>query len=395
MAIILFEEQDQRKKFYPLTFTKPFAELHCGIFSIKEWWEKSTGQKVFVVDEDRRELLNKISLGNDKGFYLINAHLMPDENIWYEIQNLKKGETLQSADHRQLALHHHKNDNLKDPLFIMDYSSKQYSFDYIFIETPQQLLQHHAKIIESQFHLITKERSSQKISSTNNIICEENIFIDENVEVEYATLNAKDGFIYIGANAAVMEGSAIRGPFALGERSVVKMGAKIYGATSTGRKCTLGGEIKNTIFNHCSNKAHDGYLGDSIIGSWCNFGAGATNSNVKNTAGEVDVYDYPSGKFIPSGKKAGVLMGDYSRVAINSSVNTGSSIGVCCNVFGNGLLPKFIPNFSWGTDNKQNCYRLEGAIMHIQNWMDFKGEKLSEKEIQTLKHIFEQKSERQ
>ncbi|ANI90046.1 hypothetical protein A9P82_12585 [Arachidicoccus ginsenosidimutans] len=369
MVIILFEEQAQREKFYPLTFTKPFAELHAGIFSIKEWWEKFTKQKVISSNE---------ILDEQEETIYINAHLLPNENIWNEIQNLKTDEPLKDNNGNTLAR--------KTLLHGEKFLSVKANVNVDFIETPQQLLQHHAKIIEQQFHLIIKEKPSQKISSTNNIIKEENIFVDENVEMEYATLNAKEGFIYIGANAVVMEGSAIRSAFALGENSVVKMGAKIYGAVSTGRKCTLGGEIKNTIFQHCSNKAHDGYLGDSIIGSWCNFGAGATNSNVKNTASNVGVYDYHSKQFLPTTKKFGVLLGDYSRVAINSSINTGSSIGAACNVFGAGLLPKFIPNFSWGVDEK---YEFEKAVEHINNWMAFKQEQLSEDEIQTLKHIFE------
>lgn len=368
MAIILFEEQEQREKFYPLTFTRPFAQLHAGLYSIKEWWEKFTGEHC--------------SLDIVEGSLLINSHLLPAEDIWDEIQHLTAGTLLRDSAGHILAL--------RNPIPDKETAASLTAVSGVdFIETPQQLLQHHAKMIERQFHLKTKGRSSQQISQTNHLICEENIFIEDNVEMEYATLNAREGAIYIGAGTVVMEGSMVRGALALGDKCVVKMGAKIYGATSTGSKCTLGGEIKNTIFHHGSNKAHDGYLGDSIIGSWCNFGAGASVSNVKNTAGHIGLYDYLSKTSIASGKKMGLLMGDYSRFAINSTVNTGSSVGVCCNVFGSGLLPKFIPNFSWGTDNKHSRYRLEDAIIHIDNWMDFKGEKLGEKEIQVLKHIFE------
>lgn len=368
MAIILFEEQSQKEKFYPLTFTKPFADLHFGIFSIKEWWEKFTGQK--VIDDKFEDSI------------VVNAHILPNENIWDEIQNLAPNTFLKDISGNLLAA---KNCVLQEE----NLNSITATSSFEFVEYPCQLLQNHAKAIERQLHLITKERSSSKISSTNKIICEEKIFIENNVELEYATLNAKNGSIYIGANAVIMEGATIRGPFALGKNSVVKMGTKIYGAVSTGNDCTLGGEIKNSIFNRGSNKAHDGYLGDSIIGSWCNFGAGATNSNVKNSASEVKVYDYHSKEFLNVGKKFGMLLGDYSRIAINSAINTGSSIGVCCNVFGNGLLPKFIPNFSWGTDNISQKYFFEKAIEHINNWMDFKHERLSENEIQILKHIFD------
>lgn len=369
MSVILFEEKNQREKFYPLTFIKPFACLHFGIFSIKEWWGNFTGQNVFV---------NKTA-NEDEPAIFINAHLLPNENIWDEIQNLQPHELLKSSNGNTLA---RKTFLQKKNVATVATSS----FD--FIEYPYQMLQQHEKLMAQQFRHITKEKSSQKISSTNHIVAPENIFLEENAAMEYATLNAQNGFIYIGANALVMEGAAIRGSFALGEKSVVKMNAKIYGATSTGKKCTLGGEIKNSIFNHCSNKAHDGYLGDSIVGNCCNFGAGSSNSNIKNTAGEVEVFDYSTKKFIPYGKKFGLLMGDYSRTAINSSINTGSSIGAACNVFGNGLLPKFIPNFSWGTDNSATIYQFEKAVQHINNWMSLKGEKLSDEELTVLRHIF-------
>jgi len=370
MSIILFEEKNQREKFYPLTFIKPFAYLHFGIFSIKEWWEKFTGQNVFVADFSNE----------NKETIFINSHLLPNENIWDEIQNLQPNKSLNDNNGNILAR--------KVSLQKEEISATIARSSFHFMEYPYQLLQHHAKLMEQQFRFITKEKSSEKISSTNHVIAPENIFLEENVEMEYATLNAKEGFMYIGANSLVMEGSAIRGSFALGEKSVVKMNAKIYGVTSTGKKCTLGGEIKNTIFNCGSNKAHDGYLGDSIIGSWCNFGAGSSNSNIKNTAGEVEVFDYPTKKFLPYGKKFGLLMGDYSRVAINSSINTGSSIGAACNVFGSGLLPKFIPNFSWGTDTISTVYQFEKAVQHINNWMNLKDEKLSEEELNILRHIF-------
>jgi UDP-N-acetylglucosamine diphosphorylase/glucosamine-1-phosphate N-acetyltransferase len=375
MFIILFEEKRQREKFYPLTFIKPFACLHFGIFSVKEWWGKFTGQNI-LVDESLPENEEKI---------FINSHLLPNENIWDEIKNLKQNESLKDSNGNTLAVHTF----FGKEIFSNKFSSVISKNKNIFIEYPYQMLQHHAKLIEQQFRFITKGKNSQKISSTNHVAAPENIFLEENVEMEYATLNAREGFIYIGANALVMEGAAIRGSFALGEKSVVKMNAKIYDATSTGKKCTLGGEIKNTIFNHGSNKAHDGYLGDSIVGSWCNFGAGSSVSNIKNTAGEVEVFDYCSKNFLPYGNKFGLLMGDYSRVAINSSINTGSSIGAACNVFGNGLLPKLIPNFSWGTDNTTTIYQFEKAVQHINNWMSLKGEKLSEEELKILWRIFE------
>jgi UDP-N-acetylglucosamine diphosphorylase / glucose-1-phosphate thymidylyltransferase / UDP-N-acetylgalactosamine diphosphorylase / glucosamine-1-phosphate N-acetyltransferase / galactosamine-1-phosphate N-acetyltransferase len=233
--------------------------------------------------------------------------------------------------------------------------------------------------------LITKGRKSQKISSGNNLTGS-NIFIEKSARVEHSYLNSEEGPIYIGKDVTIMEGSMLRGPIAICEGSTVKMGSKIYGATTIGPKCIVGGEIKNTIFFGNSNKAHDGYLGDSVIGEWCNMGAGTSNSNIKNNASPVMVWT-PIG-LKKAGLKCGVLMGDYSRTAINTSINTGTVIGVSCNVFGNGLTPKYVPNFSWGSDGVER-YELEKAFSDIDAWKSLKDESVTESEKSILKHIFE------
>jgi len=192
-----------------------------------------------------------------------------------------------------------------------------------------------------------------------------------------------------------MEGSLIRGPFALCEGATVKMGTKIYGATTVGPYCVVGGEIKNSVLFGFSNKGHDGYLGDAVIGEWCNLGAGTSNSNLKNNAGEVKIRDHRTGRLISAGAKCGLLMGDYSRSAINTSFNTGTVVGVCCNIFGEGLTPKYIPSFSWGYGDegqagvKTGRYDLEKAFRDIASWKRLKGHALTEAEIQNLKYIFE------
>jgi NDP-sugar pyrophosphorylase family protein len=183
-----------------------------------------------------------------------------------------------------------------------------------------------------------------------------------------------------------MEGCMIRGSFAMGDNSLLKMGTKIYGATTLGPNCIGGGEIKNIVMQGNSNKAHDGYLGDSVIGEWCNFGAGSSNSNVKNTGGDVHLWNYQEDDFINAGQKCGLIMGDYSRAAINSCINTGSVIGMCCNVFGAGLLPKVIGHFSWGINDK---YVFDKAINDIENWKKMKHQQLDKEQIEVLKHIFE------
>ena len=237
--------------------------------------------------------------------------------------------------------------------------------------------------IRQDYALITNGRTSAAISATNKIMNSINIFIEEGAVVEHCFLNATEGPIYIAKNATVMEGSMLRGPLAIGENAVVKMGAKIYGASTIGPFCTAGGEIKNAVMMSHSNKAHDGYLGDSVLGSWCNLGAGTSNSNIKNTAGVVRI-KLKSVEII-AGNKFGLLMGDYSRAAINTSFNTGTVVGVCCNVFTNGLTPKYIPDFSWGCNGEK--YLLEKAFLDIDNWKRLKGRSISDEEKQILTDI--------
>jgi UDP-N-acetylglucosamine diphosphorylase/glucosamine-1-phosphate N-acetyltransferase len=240
--------------------------------------------------------------------------------------------------------------------------------------------------IDQDFELLTRGRKSQKISPTNRTTKAASIFIEKGAKVEHCFLNASDGPIYIGRDAVVMEGSMLYGPVAVCDGAFVKMGSKIYGATTIGPRCTAGGEIKNSVFFGYSNKAHDGYVGDSVIGEWCNMGAGTSNSNIKNNASAIMLWT-PNGP-VNVGLKCGVLMGDYSRTAINTSINTGTVIGVCCNIFGNGLTPKYIPCFSWGSDGVER-YEFKKALSDIQNWKQLKAQSLSENERIILKHIFE------
>ena len=272
------------------------------------------------------------------------------------------------------------------------------------LQYPWQIFQFNDSALRDDFGLLTKGRRSAPIPPSVQAISPESIFLEEGAEISHSILNASTGPIYIGRNATIMEGSFIRGPFALCEGAVVKMGTKIYGATTIGPYSTAGGEIKNSVIFGYSNKGHDGYLGDSVIGEWCNLGAGTSTSNLKNNAGDVKVWspgaatsarseDSPAGAgcFISAGFKCGLLMGDYSRAAINTSFNTGTVVGVCCNVFGEGLTPKYIPDFSWGFNGRGPQgpkYTFEKALRDIDNWKKLKNQSLTDAEIQTLKHIF-------
>ena len=253
------------------------------------------------------------------------------------------------------------------------------------IRYPWQIFQHNAEALIEDFVILTAGRVPMPIPSSVQSIGQEAIFVEQGARLSHCLLNASTGPIYIARDAEIMEGAMIRGPFAACEGSTVKMGTKIYGATTLGPGSMAGGEIKNTVFFGHSNKGHDGYLGDAVIGEWCNLGAGVSASNLKNNAGTVRVFHPASNSYRDAGLKCGLLMGDYSRAAINTSFDTGTMVGVCCNIFGADNPPKYIPSFSWGSGR----YEWEKAIRDIDNWKKLKGHAISDQEILTLKHIFE------
>lgn len=382
MSIILFDNE-YRKNLYPVTVTQSFAGIRLGILTIKEWWQILLKEKVFIKTENYLQGLYE-EFDQDIEHLYINAFVTPDYSIAKKILELKSNEAL-TDDEMIIAFRVKTNDlistNILKKVKIVD--NKNFVLK---ITNPSHLFLLNNQILEEQFKLVTQNKVSQKISSSNAVINAENIFIEDGAIVEHCILNASTGFIYIGRDATVMEGSIIRGSCSILDNAVVKCGTKIYGATTIGKSCVVGGEIKNTVISDYSNKAHDGYLGDSFIGKWCNIGAGTNNSNVKNNANDVLLWNNAKKQNTNVGKKCGVIMGDYTRVAINSSINTGSIFGISCNVYGSGLLPKQLNNFSWGLDE---TYTLEKAIKDINNWMYFKGEKLLEQEITVLKYIFD------
>jgi UDP-N-acetylglucosamine diphosphorylase/glucosamine-1-phosphate N-acetyltransferase len=260
-----------------------------------------------------------------------------------------------------------------------------------FFQYPFDLVRFNDRLVRLDFSFIARQKLSSKLSPVNNVIAPENIFIEEGAVVEFCTLNASTGPIYIGRNCLIMEGSTIRGPFAALDASVVKMGSKIYGATTVGQQCTVGGEIKNTVFFDYSNKAHEGYLGDAVIGSWCNIGAGASCSNIKNTAGEVKIWNPMIHQWISAGNKCGVMLGDYSRVSINASLTTGMVSGICSNILTTGLSPKYIKDFTWNIHTGET-YIFEKAIRDIDNWMQLKNHSLTNNDKQILEYLYGQQS---
>jgi UDP-N-acetylglucosamine diphosphorylase / glucose-1-phosphate thymidylyltransferase / UDP-N-acetylgalactosamine diphosphorylase / glucosamine-1-phosphate N-acetyltransferase / galactosamine-1-phosphate N-acetyltransferase len=320
-------------------------------------------------------------------FLYIDAAVLANDILLFAIKSLRVGEGL-TGNGRIIALRTTTQLSygfVKEDCNEVLFTECSYAVD--FLEYAFQINHFAARQMEFDFRLITKGRKSALISPTNQIMNPGFIFIEEGATVEYCTINATGGFVYIGKNTLVMEGVMIRGSFALLENSVVKMGAKIYGTTIAGKNCTIGGEIKNTVFFDNSNKAHDGYLGDAVIGEWCNLGAGTSASNVKNTAGEIKLWNPLLHQWTNAGTKCGVMMGDYSRTAINTLLNTGTVTGVCCNIVGEGFPPKYIPHFTWNTATKEK-YVIEKAFTAIDNWKKMKQQSITETEKEILQYIY-------
>lgn len=385
MAIVLFDTKS-RNNFYPLTVTKAFADLRFGILTLQERWALLLNQKVFICTENYLQPLYE-TIPNETHIW-IDATILPNAILIETINNLTENECVVDnygfvAGKIKLEIN---NFNVTTLIHLFKH---QVTINAIQRLTHSlHILQLNEQFIEADFHLLTKNKVSQKISDTNKTICSENIFIEEGAVVECSILNATNSKIYIGKNVTIMEGCMIRGWAALCDNAVLKMGSKIYGATTIGKNAVAGGEIKNSIINNYSNKAHDGYLGDSIIGAWCNIGAGTSNSNIKNTAGNIQLLNEANKVFIDAGIKCGVLMGDYTRVAINVSINTGSVFGVCCAIFSETDLPKYIPHFSWGNQ----LYPIDKALLHIDNWKKLKFSSLTNEEKTMLNYIFEAKT---
>jgi len=387
--IVFTEEYCNPRNLFPFTLTRQVQDIRVGILTIREKWETYLGLPSFDrFEEDYKDLDRAVSIKeivNDGLIYLVHGNVLPTKKIIKQVKKLKHGEML-SVPELESFVYCISKEEVIDDNNIKVGQQVEVEDEIKEIKAPWNIFSLNAWAIAQDFELLTNDRKSQKISETNNVSNASNIFIEKGATVECCFLNAQNGPIYIGKNAQVMEGSLLRGPVAICDEAVVKMGTRIYEGTTIGPKCTVGGEIKNSVIFGYSNKAHDGYMGDSVIGEWCNWGAGTSNSNIKNNASSVLVWTLNGA--VDVGLKCGVMMGDYSRTAINTSINTGTVIGACANVYGNGLTPKYIPSFAWGNDGLQR-YELEKAFTDINNWKLLKGSALTSSEKHILKHIFD------
>jgi len=377
MSVVLFEPS-HRDDLFPFTLTRPVSSLRKGIMTIGESWRMIIGESLRISTEPIAAPQNGAPPGNaaapTPGTLLLNAALMPDPAVWPQIGALPRGEAIFAGD--TLIARYHGDDQPKrralGPGDVLRY--------------PWELVLWNDKYLRIDFALLTAGRISQPIPEGNQTVNAADIFLEEGAKAHFSVLNASTGPIYIGPGAEVMDGSLLRGPIALCEGSTLKMGAKVYGATTLGPYCGAGGEVKNVIMTGYSNKNHDGYLGDSLIGEWCNLGGGTSCSNVRNNAQPVKVWNPGKGRAEVAGQKAGLFMGDYSRCAIQTAFNTGAVVGVCCNVFGGGVCGGYLPDFSWGMDGQR--YDWDKALRDIDNWKKLKGRRLTHEEIQILAPIF-------
>lgn len=387
MKIVLVDDKKIWLQLLPLTFTRPVSEIRIGILTIREKWEKVLKTKISYLCEGY--LSDKFAIqrnSNDDTVYIL-SHLIPDSNLISVIKKLKVGQGIKQQG-ELIAFNGGKNDFNSKAFLNKSIEYKHPLFD---VRTVSDIFRKNGKAIEMDFALLTKGRKSTAIAKSNTVIGKRNlIFMEKGTKAEAAIFNTSGGPIYIGRNAEVMEGSVIRGPFVLGDESTLKLAAKIYGPTTIGPHCKVGGEVNNSVVFGFSNKAHDGFLGNSVIGEWCNLGADTNNSNLKNNYGNVKLFSYVSGKNEDTGLQfCGLIMGDHSKSGINTMFNTGTVVGVAANVFG-GLFPEtHIPSFSWGGSHGWEPYLFDKMIETAEKVFERRGMKLEIKDKKILKHISE------
>lgn len=382
---VLFDN-DRRNNLLPLTFTRPVSEIRIGILTIREKWEKYLQDSCTHLTVDYLREKYPMMVGKGDCCY-INGGVLPNQYLLEKIINLKPGKAIVIGNRLVAGLMSKPFNKIPE---VLDFTEKEeLSEKPVEILNPWDIFIHNGIALEDDFSLLTKGRLSEDISKTNRVFDSGKIFIEKGAKVECSILNAGSGSIYIGANAEVMEGSIIRGPFAACDGSVIKMGAKIYGPTTIGPYSKVGGEINNSVIFANSNKAHDGFLGNSVLGEWCNLGADTNNSNLKNNYAEVKLWNYPSKGFIGTGLQfCGLIMGDHSKCGINTMFNTGTVVGVSANIFGSGFPRNFIPSFSWGGSQGFTVYQLNKVFETVEKVMKRRGIELTEVDRKILTHIF-------
>ncbi len=377
MTILLFDNY-LRQQLYPFTHTRAVGNIRLGIFTPQERWQLITGSQVYLYTSKLLQPLYGVPQ-LDANTLWIDAALVLNTALIDQIKALQTGQCIYDTTGFIAGVGESNQ--------MEYYATKTQLEDQKRIQYASDLVEHNNAQIRFDFALATAGKTSAPIPNTCTVSNHEQIFIEENANISHCHLNASTGPIYIASGAEIQEGSCIRGPFVLLNDACVKMNTVVYGATTIGPKSIVGGEIKNSILFGKSNKAHHGYLGDSVIGEWCNLGAGTSNSNVKNTAGKISVWDEAANAKRYVGNKMGVCMGDYVKTAINTSITTGATIGVGANVFCAGLTPNVVPHFSWGID--KSTYQIDKLIEDTAGWKAFKNEPFTDMEKQMIRAIFD------
>ena len=402
MQFILFD--DNWLALHPLTLTRPTAALRIGIMTIAEKWQKALDSKQ-IGFLTQPYLSEKYPLGLEENnmtpICWINGAIVPTPELLLAIQDLALGESLY-WNGKLMAFKQNKSHTPFLPkntiaLEALALAGKNVNFipqqpqQPILIQRTWDLFSFNKQALILDFETLTRNRVSQPISSTNTILGDANqIFIEAGASVECAVLNVKDAPIYIGKNAEVMEGAIIRGGLALCEGAGVKMGAKLYGANTIGPHAKVGGEMSNSVILGYSNKGHEGFLGNSVLGEWCNLGADTNNSNLKNNYSQVEMWDYLTNDYISTGLTfCGLVMGDHSKCGINTMFNTGTTVGVSVNFFGAGYPAKFIPSFAWGGNEGYSTYRLDKVLETANRVLARRGLQVSAQDANILQYIFE------
>ncbi len=384
MNYILFDGPS-RNHLLPFTFTRPVADIRVGILTIREKWEHHLKATTSTLTEGY--LSSKFPLVETKQNILINASCIPNAELIGAIEKLQNNQALYNKG-RVIA---YATKDVSASQQLDNFEIVQFNGDILTIEYSWDIFSKNGNAIDLDFKLLTKGRQSQPIPKSNNVINAESIFIEEGAQLEFATLNASSGPIYIGKDAEIMEGSMVRGPFALCDHATLKLGTKIYGPTTVGPHSKVGGEVNNSVLFGYSNKGHDGFLGNSVLGEWCNLGADTNNSNLKNNYAEVRLWDYTTEGFARTGLQfCGLLMGDHSKCGINTMFNTGTVVGVSANIFGSGFPRNFVPSFSWGGNGGFTTYLTKKAFEVAEVVMSRRSIELTQDDKDILQHIFEQ-----
>lgn len=385
MNYILFDDYS-RHNLLPFTYTRPVADIRFGILTIKEKWERAL--KSLCSYETQNYLSDKFPKTITADNFFINGKICPDESLLKAISELKPEKGIKQKD--ELLAFRTKEESLDVKSALSQ--SDAYATDYLCVRHPWDLFSKNGEAIKRDFAVITKGKASQPLSASNTVIGNiSDIFLEEGAVVEAAIINTKSGPVYIGKDAEIMEACVVRGPFALCEHAALKMATKVYGPTTIGPHSKVGGEVNNSVIFGYSNKAHDGFLGNSVLGEWCNLGADTNNSNLKNNYGNVKLYNYASDSMQDTGLQfCGLMMGDHSKCGINTMFNTGTVVGVGANVFGGGFPPTHIPSFAWGGAEAMEEYKFTKMIETANRVYARRGLSVSDQEREILENVFEQ-----